>query len=490
MRGVGVAAAVLLLFAGGVHGQGSCTITQREGAQEAIFSNMGQPNQVALVFLAVITCADGRRFLADTATSSSASGIIELFGRVEATDRERILRAGRATFFTRQGQLHAQNNVVVTQRATGSVIRADILNYYQETPQRPQALIVATRTTGPAARAVLYSEAPEGGAAGDSTVVDAHEIQIVGEATFRGTGEAVLTRDSLRATAHQIEYNQDSGSLQVLGGGVVTLPAYQLRGDSITASVDENDEIEEVLTRHGSRLDSDDMQVTAPAIRLFFTDRSVSRMVAMNWQPRPGASAGARPLAVSEQFRMEADSLDVLAPEQRLTEAAAIGGAHVERITPDSLLQYLPDAEPNVRSLIQNDWMRGDTVRAFFTAARADGDSRAAGDTAAAAGAVAAGDTAGVAAGTVPANTPGGRNERVLERLVAVGGPAQAMHRMHPEDASDRLSIAYLVGSRVEVSLEAGVVVEVMAAEDVRGIYLQPTEAARRAAAARPGGTP
>lgn len=433
--------------------QTTCSVRQRDGAPDATFSNVGTPYEVAIVPLADLSCAGGRRILADTAMVSQASGMIQLFGRVEVTDPEQTLRARQVTYYTRVRQMTAFDNVVLTSRRNGSVIRSDVLNYYEQTAQRPQSMIVATRQTGPLVRAILYDDQPSvEGARPDSMIVDAQEIHITGDDNFRGIGNATLTRDSLTATGHQIEYWQNVGSLNVLGGGVVTLPGYDLRGDSITATMaGEQREIREVLTRHDAALTSEDMNVRAPAIRLFFENGGIARMVAMNWRPMGATPAGARPVAVSEQFRMESDSIDVLAPDQKITEAAAIGSAYVQRFTPDSLRALLPDAEPEVLALIENDWMRGDTVRAFFTDAPVD--------------------TAGA-----------GSNERVMERLTAVGA-AQAMHRMRPEDAATdaKLSIAYLVGRSVQVSFGDGVVTEVQASEDVRGVYLQPRDAARQA---------
>jgi hypothetical protein len=107
--------------------------------------------------------------------------------------------------------------------------------------------------------------------------------------------------------------------------------------------------------------------------------------------------------------------------------------------------------------LIAHDWMRGDTVRAFFTAPADGGDA-------------------------------------VLDRLYATGAPAQAMHRMRPENAAAdaKLSIAYLIGQQVQVTFVGGVVEVVSASDDVRGVYLQPSDAARRTADQpanrRPGG--
>jgi hypothetical protein len=435
----------------------TCDIVDQPGGT----LDMGGGPGVEFYFIrrAHFRCSGGRVIIADSATFSRASGHITLMGNVRVDDPERSLRAHFAQYFTNVRQISANTNVVMRDTRTGSTIRSDVMNYYEASPQRPQSLVVATRTTGPLARAVLYDNQPAApGAARDSMVVDADEIQITGEDNFRGIGNAVLTRDSLRATGHQIEYWENIGTLNILGAGHVTLPQYELRGDSISATMaGEVREIREVLTRHGASLVSEEMNVTGPAIRLFFENGGVERMVAMTWRPRTGAQADARPVAVSEQFRMESDSIDVLAPEQRIREAVAIGSAYVQRFTPDSLRALLPEAEPEVMRLIENDWVRGDTVRAFF-AARSEGDASGA------------------------AVTSG---ERVLERLRTTGGPAQAMHRMRQEGAAAdaRLSIAYLVGREVEVTFEDGVVAEVAASSDVRGVYLQPRDAARQASA-------
>jgi lipopolysaccharide export system protein LptA len=464
--------ALLILMAGSataLHGQQAqvvCDIQARPGG-DLQTADRGLPTERAIVTRARFICDGGRRiFDAETATYSAASGMIEFFDDVRIQEAERTLTAPRVTYITRMRQMDASGGVVVTDRNTGSVIRGDLLNYLEATAQRESQMTVTGTTR--LAQAMLVSERAAEPAVRDTVVVDAMQIYLAGEDVFRGIGNAVLTRDSLRATGHLVEYAQAGGRLDIVGGGRVELPGYQLQGDSITAVLGEDDEIREVLTRHGSSLQSDDMRVTAAAVRLFFENGGVIRLVAMDWEPAANAVRGGRARAEAEQFRMEADSLDVLAPDRQLREAVAIGGAHVERITPDSLRALLPEVEPAIHALIADDWMRGDTVRAHFG-----------GRPVPAADAVAAGS---------PADA--GAEERVLERLAAVGEPAQAMHRLRDENGPPdaKLSIAYLVGRQVEVWFVDGVVSVVTASDDVRGVYLQPSEAARRTAAG--GGGP
>jgi hypothetical protein len=454
---IALTAALISVLAGAASASAQgvvCDIIERQGS-EAVISNAGQPTEFGIIYRAHFRCDGGQRtIIADTATYSRASGQIELFGRVEVSDPERIMRSARATYFTQVRRIFASGDVAVTDRETGSIIRGDVLNFMEATPERPESQITVTATTGRARALLLRDRTAEPGVR-DTTIVDATVIHIVGDRLFRGLGNAVMTRDSLRATGSVIEYSQ-AGTLEISGDGHVELPRYEMRADSITATLGEDDEIRDVLARHRAAVDSDDIQVTAPAVRLFFEDGAVSRLVAMNWTPSLHGPAPERPRAWSDQFLMEADSLDVLAPDQQLREAAAIGTAYVQRITPDSLVGLLPDVEPAVRSLIEHDWVRGDTVRAFFTA------------------------------GPVP-EVEGAEPERVLEKLWTAGDPAQTMHRTRDGNAAPDtpLSIAYLIGRQVEVSFNGGAVAVVSASEDVRGVYLQPADVARRT-----GGSP
>jgi lipopolysaccharide export system protein LptA len=469
--------AAALLLPAAASGQGNCTIIS---SLDTHVTNSGTPQQLVYVTQPVVSCPGGRLISSDQAYVSEASGSIQLMGNVQFQDSTRTMTAANAQYFSQMQRLSASGSVVVRHRITNSVIQSEQLEYLEATPQRTSLV----QAMGGRPRAVMRQQGAQ-----DSTVLEALQIDIIGEERLRGTGDAVLTRDSLSATGYMVDYVQADGRLDVSGSRArVETPGYQLVGDSITALLVDDDQLRDVFSRHGAVLEAEEMEVVAAAIRLFFEDGGLERMVAMQWQPLPGAEPAGQARVVNEQFRMVADSVDVLAPQQELREAVAIGDAYVERITPESIRELLPETEGSVTALIANDWMRGDTVRAFFVAADAPEDDVAVdADIAAIAAAV---DTP---AAVEPTRRAGG-GERVMERLYASGEPAQAMHRMHPENATegDRLSIAYLVGRHVEVTMVNGLVTLVTASEDVRGVYLQPGEAARRAAAVagQPGGQP
>ncbi|HEX6133014.1 MAG TPA: hypothetical protein VFZ24_03460 [Longimicrobiales bacterium] len=440
MRAVAVLAGWFAMTAGAAAAQtGTCTL--REDPQRTVnITNRGTEFETWYITNAVLDCDGGRHLVAQNATYSVGAGQITLNGAVRVEDAERTLTSEFAQYFTESRQLHARTNVVLTEKANGSVITSELLDAYEESPQRPEGLVIAT---GGSPRAILYQQQDAG--ARDSTIMDAREIRIEGE-SFRGTGDAVLRRDSLTATGQTIDYSQQTRRLEVMVGARVELPTQELRGDSITATVDEQDEIRDVLARRGAELHAEDLDVTAAAILLLFENGGVSRLVAMPWESDPDA---AQPRVVSEQFRMDADSIDVLAPEQQITEAVAIGNARGERPLPDSLRALLPEAEPDVLALLGNDWMRGDTVRARF-------------------------------APNPAAETDSTADATVIEQLAAFGDQAQSMYSVRDEnDPAAKLSFNYLRSSYIEVNFEDGVVSTVSAAGDARGLYLQPADAAR-----------
>src|SRR5690606_23958769 len=213
-------------------------------------SNEGTPYESWYITEAVFTCEGGRRLVADVATYSVERAQITLTGSVEVDDPQSTLRSEFAQYFVDTEQLHARTNVVLRETRDGSVIRSEQLDIYQETPER-ESLLIATggrpraimfqqpgtdggrRADGealPAAADTLpsFTDTPPSGdrrqlrplpTRPDSTILDAQEIRITGGHTLRGTGTAVLRRDSMTATGHAIEFGEESGRLHVMGDG-------------------------------------------------------------------------------------------------------------------------------------------------------------------------------------------------------------------------------------------------------------------------------
>jgi len=433
--------------------------------------NQGAPNQIGFFYDAEIVCPGGKRLIADQAIQMQAAGRIELIGKVSYRDAERALTAQRAEYYRSEQRVHATGNVVLRDLRTGSMIYGEDIDYLQAIASRPEALLTARPATV-RPRAVLRNRERTAGA-GDSTNVVADMIEVRGDSKFRGIGSAIITRDSLTAYGGIADYDQATGELQLVGQGRVVGNQYQLLGDTILALIQE-DTLREVNARSNANLTATAGNVEAQRIRIELVAGEVARMVAARDRDSLALRAPNRapqPTIVAEEFRLAADSIDARAPGQELEEVIAVGDAFSS--TNDTI--PAPPGAGELQTALSTDWMRGDTVHAFFIE-----NPRAATDTAA--------------------------DKRTLDRVVSTGNPASSLYRKRGLTAPDsnvaaaaadsaqvpaaapvpNYEIGYLLARRIEVTLVDGEVHDVTASEDVRGVYLQPrtgasTQAARPA---------
>ena len=240
--------------------------------------------------------------------------------------------------------------------------------------------------------------------------VEAPRIMIDGRRFFRAGGGVVVTRDSLRALGDSLDYDQDVGSMLILGEASVEDSGFRLKGLSVsvtpTAGLDE-----EILAREEAELTGEDVLMTAPAIRLFLEDGQVGRLVALPAvPPLPGEGAEAldtagltpgdaarvramaeaaaaaaaaedslsapdsvpRPSVVAAEFNLTGDSIEVLSPGQVLDVVTAVGTARADAMGQDSLVgEELPE-------VARNDWMEGETIIARFVTDESAEDTAAA----------------------------------------------------------------------------------------------------------------
>ncbi|MYB99866.1 MAG: hypothetical protein F4X60_15120, partial [Gemmatimonadetes bacterium] len=240
--------------------------------------------------------------------------------------------------------------------------------------------------------------------------VEAPRIMIDGRRFFRAGGGVVVTRDSLRALGDSLDYDQDVGSMLILGEASVEDSGFRLKGLSVsvtpTAGLDE-----EILAREEAELTGEDVLMTAPAIRLFLEDGQVGRLVALPAvPPLPGEGAEAldtagltpgdaarvramaeaaaaaaaaedslnapdsvpRPSVVAAEFNLTGDSIEVLSPGQVLDVVTAVGAARADAMGQDSLVgEELPE-------VARNDWMEGETIIARFVTDESAEDTAAA----------------------------------------------------------------------------------------------------------------
>ncbi|HEX7051302.1 MAG TPA: hypothetical protein VF188_13935 [Longimicrobiales bacterium] len=424
-----------------------------------------------------IGCAGGVHLYADTAISESATGMRRFIGNVVYRDSMKTLTADRVDYFALEERLLARGDVVLTDRDAGSVIRGPELEYFRATEWRPRARMLARGRPHailrdpdppePASDSATVPEPPaDSTAAPEPFEVDADSMEIVGEENFRGSGNVVLVRGETRGFGDEALYDQAEERMILTGGARVEGEAFTLLAERIDAQL-AGEELERVVARGMAQLVGEEIQVDAPALTVFFAEGEVQRMVAVRWlEPRTGDESAPpgpplpQPRAVAETFWMTADSIDALAPDQRLDMVIAVGDAYGERI--DTVAADVPD-------LVAHDWLRGDTITATFVAAP---DSVPADS--------AAQDVVDPPVGEEPVGeTADAEPQRrvVLDRLVAVGedGGARSLYRFREEGAEEGPpSVNYLVANRIELVMREGKIQAVHAEGALKGMNLQP----------------
>jgi|GEM_PF-1121735 len=217
---------------------------------------------------------------------------------------------------------------------------------------------------------------------------------------------------------------------------------------------------------------------------------------------RAPLARGFRSVAVAKGFRMEADSLEAILPDQRLRRVNAVGSARGESwdtvavrtvrvdsggragtVRGDSAGRAGAAAPPAAgtmteppQALDQKDVLTGDTIIAFFR------DSVGA-DSARRAGARDSVRLAGRPAAPPPA--PGDTTKTEIERLLAIGN-AHSLYRMRPDTTrpqETKQGLNYLIGDRIDLTFKAGEVDVARVRGLKQGMYLDPGNPADSAAA-------
>jgi lipopolysaccharide export system protein LptA len=351
----------------------------------------------------------------------------------------------------------------------------------------------------------------------------AQRIVLEGSRYFRATGSVEITRDSLDAWAESVEFDQEDGFLTLKEGARVKTSGTDLAADTIRLDLPE-DEIRDILALGHAVLEGEDVRVLAPIISLFLSDGRLERLVAVRdpmAAPRPEPSDEMegppdrrpgpvtrlsevvreldlpefprKPLALADDFRLTADSLEILAPGEVLNELRAMGRARGEATGRDSL------NTEDTPSILLVDWLEGDTIVANFGRVEvlrrgAAEDTLAAGDRPTptlpdslepererlllAEAAEAQGDTT--------------ETRYRLERLTARVS-ARSLYRMEPSDsiakAEGLLAVHYVIGDEIVIIFSQGEI-ERMEVENARGTHLEPVARPRRAQEPPGGGSP
>src|SRR5690606_23750407 len=329
--------------------------------------NAGAPNEVVFMGGPVhFECDGGITVKADSAVRMPER--LQLIGQVFYGDSVKTLTSRQLDYFPREGRLFARGDVEYLDRATGSTIQGQELHHERESAVRAESrTVVQGRPHG-----VFRPQRRDGAAADTATQpfeVDAEWMEFIGQRAFRASGNVELVRGALRGFSNWAEFDNETERLVLTGSARVLDEQYELTAERIEA-VPVGAQLSELFASTNARLTGENVTIESYEIRMFTDDGALSRLVARTrgGLPDPNASRGR---ATPAALLLLADSLDGLAPGQRIETLIAVGRAYAER-TADTVDVGLPE-------IAAKDWVRGDTITGHFAPATkaADPDTAA-----------------------------------------------------------------------------------------------------------------
>lgn len=452
-----------------------------------------------------LVCPDGTRIRSDSAVVYEQTRRAELIGSVDFQSEGRRLNSQLADYFEREARLFARGNVVFRDLARGSEVRGDTMVYLGETPirreerltmsgGRPEALLTPPSAT---------EAAPEPSPTPYRVLGD--RLRFEGDRFFWADDNVEVYRDDLEAFADSLVFDRDDGLL-FLNGNARLLGEATMEGGQISLVLPQ-DILESVTIRRRGRLMTEDLDLVGEEIRITLEDEKIQRLVAVHRTPETGEDRPPRPRALTEDFRLEADSIDVTSPGEILETVYAAGsargetlgrtqrpppidlpslvedvpGADVpldpdpeapdpeEEMPPDTIApphQEMEEAEADTGFRVDRDWIEGDVIIATF-------------------------ERVAAAEAVDPELSPVLDHEEEREpvqyrltRLDATGN-ARTLYRSPPQerengrqavgpDGEPLWSISYIMATEIVIHLLDGAVERVEAREQVVGIQLEP----------------
>jgi lipopolysaccharide export system protein LptA len=424
------------------------------------------------------------RLAADSAEWYQQSQVLILIGRVRYTEPRVVVTSDRASYFQGEERLLAEGNVDAV-LPSGSTMRGPEATYLRAV----RGLRPVSSLSAPSRPRFTLAQRDSSGRPAEPVTIVADRVVTQNDSLVYAGGRVDITRTDFDARSDSAFMDSGREYVQLLGSPVARGKGdagYTLRGRILDVYSRER-VVQRVLARAEARATSDDLLLTSDTIDLRLADNRLQQ--AFVW----GKS---RARAVSPDRDLVADSIWVRMPDQRLRELRAFG---------DAVANTIPDTA-RIRSG-EKDWLRGDTILAWFdstNAGRADGAKaatpapprdRAARDRAerarrdSVAGArarpgrddatiVAQGDTTPAGRAVAPGAPPARDTSAV--RLVALEARGRASARTQVASANtpaERPGINYSRGRTIRVRMDSTSEVRAVEVEgDAVGVYLEPAE--------------
>jgi lipopolysaccharide export system protein LptA len=377
---------------------------------------------------------ENNRLRADSAEQFQAAGIVNLYGNVVYEEPNKMqITATHATYFTREGRLYADGNVVATQLATGSTFMGPSIEYFRSTPERP-----ASRLVAPSRSTATLIEKDSTGKRSPPTTVQANRFEDAGDSLLMAWGDVQIDREKINARSDSAAFDKLTEQSRLIRGARIvnrdSAQRFTLVGDTIDM-FSKARKLDRVVARHKSVATRSDLVLNAEIIDIRLKEQELEEAFAFG--------AG-RAKATTPQQDVVADSMRIRLADKQVREVRAVGDA-MALGSPDSIKIVTKD----------KDVLRGDSIFAFF-------DSTAA-DTAKAA--------APVAKATANADSNAGPK---VKEIRALGNASSLFHIASAKGRQTPPSINYVRGVRIFVNFDTGAVRDVRVDSAASGVYLEP----------------
>ncbi len=295
------------------------------------------------------------RISADSAEQFQAAGVLNLYGNVKYEDPGRMrLESLRATYFTREERILATGAVRALQLTTGSTFTGQSMEYF-----RPLVGVRAgTKLIAPDNPVAELIEKDSTGKPGPPVQIRGNTMIDIDDSLLFAVGNVVITRSGLVGRADSATFDKNTERARLIRTAKVinqdSSRKFTLTGDTIDLFSKER-QLQRVMALHNATAVNSDVTILAEKIDLRLAAQKLTRAYAYG---------GKRARAKTPQQDVEADSLDIVMPEQRVSEMRAVGRA-VTTGVPDTTKMKSED----------RDLLRGDTVVASFDSARFAGDT-------------------------------------------------------------------------------------------------------------------
>jgi len=366
---------------------------------------------------------------ADSAESYETNDLHILIGNVKYRETKYAIDAQRVTYFRAEERLLFQGDVHAVMTQDAATMDGQQLEYFRPVRGlRERERVVATQRPR-----LTYVEKDSAGRDEPPIIVLGNTILGEGDSTFYASGDVRIERTDVLATGDSAVLDGARRFSRLMKKPVVESKGsrpFTLKGRVIDM-YGAAKQLDRVVAVDSASAVSKEFTVVSDTIDLRIADSQLNRAFAFG-------STGAR--ATTPDRDIIADSLDIIMPGQRIRELRAVGKAFAES-DPDTV---------RVKS-DERDWISGDTLIARF-------DSVAAADT----------------------------TQPPIRDLFA-SGSASAYYQVPDSVDRSRPGINYVTGRIIRLNFKDGEVETVTVTDQASGVYLEPLRA--DSAARRPGAT-